>query len=129
MRRGIRRERQVLTIKSAGERSPFGAAIGAIVATLFALVALQATAQAGSGVSTTNCVGGWRSYTCATRWGPATDPYVRLVPPPSEEEMANAQARDRRWIARCHPALWRDRYGVARYHYTVPGCEFGVGED
>jgi hypothetical protein len=36
-------------------------------------------------------------------------------------------ALDRKWLARCRPILKYDHYGVARYHYSAPGCEFGVG--
>jgi hypothetical protein len=52
------------------------------------------------------------------------------VPEPLDEaEKARVMARDRRWRARCRPVVENDRFGVARYHYSAPGCEFGVGED
>jgi hypothetical protein len=38
-------------------------------------------------------------------------------------------ARDSKWIARCRPVLRPDKYGVRRYHYSAPGCEFGKTED
>lgn len=82
------------------------------------------------GFSSTNCIGTWRDYNCVSRWGPATDPYVRLVPQPlGEAEQARAIARDHRWLARCRPVIRHDIYGVARYLYAEPGCEFGVGAD
>lgn len=75
------------------------------------------------------CVGGWGSYNCVGWEGPAGDPYVRLVPPPEDEaEKERAMARDRRWMERCRPIIAQDRYGVPRYHYAAPGCEFGVIE-
>jgi hypothetical protein len=51
------------------------------------------------------------------------------VPPPEDEaEKERAMARDRRWMERCRPIIAQDRYGVPRYHYAAPGCEFGVIE-
>ncbi len=90
------------------------------------LVAQPAHAQE---MSIGGCIGSRLSINCVTRWGPATDPYIRLVPQPMEAaERARLRERDRRWAARCHPALRQDRYGVARYVYAMPGCEFGAGE-
>lgn len=75
------------------------------------------------------CIGGWRSYNCVTRWAPAGDPFIRSVPQPTDAaEGTRAKERDRRWVDRCRPYVKQDRYGVARYHYAMPGCEFGVGE-
>ena len=62
--------------------------------------------------------------------GPGGDPYVRTVPGPhSAEEQARYDARDRKWVEHCRPVIRQDRYGVARYHYAAPGCEFGVFGD
>lgn len=81
-------------------------------------------------LSDTSCVGSWKGFNCVTRSGPTGDPYVRLVPEPlGEAEKARLAVRDRKWLARCHPVIEHDRYGVARYRYSAPGCEFGVGED
>jgi len=75
------------------------------------------------------CVGGRGSFNCVTRWAPAGDPFVREVPQPVDEAArARARERERRWVDRCHPVIEPDRYGVPRYHYAMPGCEFGVGE-
>ncbi|MET0443263.1 MAG: hypothetical protein ABWY35_04815 [Pseudorhodoplanes sp.] len=41
------------------------------------------------------------------------------------EEVAEARERDRAWEARCRPILRQDAYGVSRYLYAAPGCEFG----
>jgi hypothetical protein len=58
--------------------------------------------------------------------GPMRDPYVREVPPPATAELRReAEERERRWVARCHPVIEPDKYGVDRYHYSAPGCEFG----
>jgi hypothetical protein len=42
---------------------------------------------------------------------------------------ADRAAREWKWMARCRPVLRQDKYGVARYHYSAPGCEFGKTED
>ena len=46
-----------------------------------------------------------------------------------EAEKTRMAERDHRWLARCRPLVQRDRYGVARYYYGAPGCEFGIGSD
>lgn len=48
---------------------------------------------------------------------------------PSAEEIAESRERERRWVARCRPALRQDAYGVNRYVYAAPGCEFGRDQD
>lgn len=94
------------------------------------IAAATPTAAQPQGLRTTGCVGSWRSFSCVTRWGRAGDPFVRLVPQPVDAaEQARAVERDRRWVSRCRPVITQDRYGVARYHYAMPGCEFGIGED
>jgi len=74
------------------------------------------------------CVGSRYSITCVSRWGGYSDPYIRLVQPETEAEKALAAERDRKWQARCRPAVFQDHYGVARYEYAASGCEFGVIE-
>jgi hypothetical protein len=75
------------------------------------------------------CVGSWGAGNCVTRKGPAGDPYVRLVPTPDDQaEKARTTERDHRWMDRCRPIIAQDRYGVPRYRYVAPGCEFGVIE-
>jgi hypothetical protein len=104
----------------------FGAAFAASVLTLFAGTA-SANAQQ---VKTTGCIGTFFSVNCVTRWAPAGDPYLRYVPPPADAAAAaRLQERERHWANRCRPVLAPDRYGVARYRYAAPGCEFGVGEN
>jgi hypothetical protein len=76
------------------------------------------------------CVSSWSSFNCVMRWGPAGDPYVRVVPRSLDAaEIARAKERQRRWVDRCRPTIAPDRYGVSRYRYAQPGCEFGVGEN
>lgn len=77
-----------------------------------------------------SCVGAPYGFYCATQWRTVGDPYIRHVPEATgEAEKARFEARDHRWVARCRPVIERDRYGVARYHYSAAGCEFGVGAD
>lgn len=117
----------MLTNRPAGKSSAcwslarLGAAIGLSAATL-------TSAYAGAGML--SCVGGARSLNCAAQWGPAGDPHVRAVPRGlGEAEKVQSAMRERRWLIHCHPVIERDAYGVARYYYAAPGCEYGVGAD
>lgn len=81
------------------------------------------------GMAQGGCVGGTGALNCVVRWGEAGDPYVRIVPPPANDvERTRSAERDRKWQQRCQPTIKQDRYGVARYRYSAPGCEFGVIE-
>ena len=63
--------------------------------------------------------------TCIWRDG-VGDPYIRQVPQPqTDEEKAASAERERQWVARCHPTIVPDKYGVGRYQYVAAGCEFG----
>jgi hypothetical protein len=86
------------------------------------------SAQA-QGVVIGGCVGGSHAVNCTAIWAPAGDPYIRHVPQPTDPaEQARARERIRHWADRCRPSIGHDRYGVSRYYYALPGCEFGVGE-
>jgi hypothetical protein len=95
---------------------------------LLALSMMSAPARSQTeGVVTWNCFGGRYSESCVTtfRKGPF-NPHVIAVPAPtSAEDRAAAEARDRRWAERCQPVIRQDRYGVPRYSYSAPGCEYG----
>ncbi len=81
------------------------------------------------GMAVGGCVGGQGSLNCVVRWGEAGDPYVRLVPQPTDQaEKDRAAQRDQKWQERCRPTVAQDYYGVPRYRYSAPGCEFGVIE-
>lgn len=105
------------------------ASIGAaFVLAVIASTARLHAAQAQE-IESGGCIGSWKSFNCVTRWAPEGNPFVRLVPPPADAtEDARTKERERRWVDRCRPVIMQDRYGVARYHYAMPGCEFGVGE-
>jgi hypothetical protein len=75
------------------------------------------------------CVGGRGAVNCVVKWGSAGDPYVIHLPEPMDQaEKARSAERDRKWQDRCRPNIVQDYYGVPRYHYSAPGCEFGVIE-
>jgi hypothetical protein len=96
---------------------------------------LAASAQAEQ-AHITNCVwtpspywGNGGANNCVERWGESADPYIRTVPQPATDaEKARATERDQKWLQRCRPIIAQDRYGVPRYHYAAPGCDFGVIE-
>jgi hypothetical protein len=108
-----------------------GCASGSVATVGVAIIlsVMTSTPTYAGGISDTNCIGTWQSFNCVTRWGQPGDPSVRLVPERGEEEKARMIAGHRRWLARCRPVVEYDRYGVARYHYSAPGCEFGIGID
>jgi hypothetical protein len=113
----------------------------ACAAALAAIALLHASsAQAGS-IYSTSCSGsygygygygygsGYGSGRCITIERGLVNPYVIDVPPPrTEKEIADAAERDRLWQARCKPVIRQDHYGVRRYHYAAPGCEYGKYE-
>jgi len=76
---------------------------------------------------TSNCFDTRNLESCVTVFrGGRLSPHVIAVPQPmSEQERAAAEARDRRWVQRCRPSIRQDRYGMPRYVYAAPGCEFG----
>jgi hypothetical protein len=98
----------------------------ALVLSGFTVLAICSAAHAeGSGIG--GCIGSWDTLNCVVRWGPIGDPYVRQVPgPASDTERGAATDRERRWEQHCRPQIALDRYGVPRYLYAAPGCEFGA---
>ncbi len=87
------------------------------------------TVYAG-GVVNLSCLGGGQSLNCVAQWATGGDPYLRAVPEPiGDAQKAQASARERKWLARCHPIVEHDSFGVSRYYYSAPGCEYGIGTD
>ena len=118
----------MLTNRPAKAFSAQRAAASVGAAIVLSLIAFT-SANAGTVVDL-SCVGPAKSFNCAAQWGTAGDPYIRQVPETlGEAEKARLATRDHKWLAHCRPVIERDRYGVARYHYVAPGCEFGVGTD
>lgn len=102
--------------------------VGAGFALSLTAAAMTSSARAQE-IEVDGCVGGWFSAGCTTIWAPAEDPFIRTVPQPEDPAgRARVARRDRRWADRCRPSIVQDRYGVARYTYAQPGCEFGVGD-
>jgi len=106
------------------------------MAAIVAACALSLTASAATmnsadaqEIEIGGCVASWGGANCLDYWGPPSDPFIRLAPQPTTPEaQALAKRLDRRWVARCRPSIRQDQYGVARYHYAMPGCDFGFGE-
>ena len=100
------------------------------LAALALLVLSMMSAPARSqpaGVSTYNCYGTRNMTSCVETYRKgAFNPHVISIPgPQSDEERKATEARDRRWAERCRPMVRQDRYGVPRYSYGSPGCEYG----
>jgi hypothetical protein len=117
----------VLTFRFAGAAvAPRSAwCLGAVVA-LSVLTSIPARADK---LFVGGCTAGRGSLNCVGRLTEPGDPYVREVPQPhSEADKARAGERDQKWLERCRPVIRQDRYGVGRYGYAAPGCEFGVFE-
>ncbi len=107
--------------------SRYAARIGAAASLSVVAVATICSVAYADGIAAGGCIGGRSSLNCIVRWGDARDPYIRTVPPAADEiERTRAAERDRKWEARCKPTIAQDRYGVPRYQYAAPGCEFGV---
>jgi hypothetical protein len=93
-----------------------------------ALPALSMTSAPArsEGVGTLSCYGSHRARSCvATFRRGRFHPHVIAVPAPLGDDLAAAEARDRRWVERCNPVIRQDRYGMPRYSYAAQGCEYG----
>ena len=108
-------------------RSP-KAALAAGISITALLPFLTAPAQAG-GRFTATCIGSPGVISCVGGVPGGFSQIVKLPPPRDEVEAAASAERDRLWLARCRPVSRIDPYGVRRFAYTAPGCEFGQYED
>jgi hypothetical protein len=117
----------VLTNRPAGRSVAWSLArVGAAIG----LSAITLASAYAAGVGGLSCVDGGGSLNCLAQWAFPGDPHIRTVPESlGEAEKAQAAVRDHRWLIHCHPIVHRDAYGVARYQYAAPGCEYGVGAD
>lgn len=103
--------------------------LAALALLALSMMSAPARSQPFEGSQTSNCYGRFfGTGSCVTTFrGGWRHPHVIAVPAPqSAEERAAADARDRRWAARCRPAARPDRYGMQRYLYAENGCEFGI---
>jgi len=92
---------------------------------------MMATPAQAEGVGSVSCSHGGSygggGFSCVRTYRKGRfDPHVIQVrAPQTDEETAAIQARDRRWVDRCRPVIQQDRYGMPRYNYAAPGCEYG----
>ena len=75
---------------------------------------------------TSSCVFAYGTANCVRqyRYGDPGNSGIKHYGDP-EVEAAEARERDKAWEARCRPILRQDAYGVNRYVYAAPGCEYG----
>jgi hypothetical protein len=105
------------------------AVVAAAIALSLIASATTMNSAAAQEIHTGGCIASWGAFSCADLWATPSDPFLRLAPQPTTPEaQAGAKSRDRRWVERCRPTIRQDRYGVARYTYAMPGCDFGFGE-
>jgi len=84
-----------------------------------------APAQA-DGIRTFNCVGGRGSVSCVSTWRRGiTDPHIIPSPGRAPSRRSRGAAARQTLEARCRPIVRQDQFGVERYVYVAPGCEFG----
>jgi len=63
------------------------------------------------------------------RYGDRGTNGIQSLREPDQQDVAEMRERERRWFARCRPLLRTDAYGVNRYVYAAPGCEYGQDRD
>ena len=105
-------------------------ALAGLAAVALPALATPAPAEASDRWSS-HCVRSRGLFSCVEQWGSGGSfAQVIAVPGPRDEREAAASAeRERLWLARCRPASRLDAYGVRRFWYAAPGCEFGKYED
>jgi hypothetical protein len=104
----------------------------------FALAALgwgaahePAAAQRATDMAVGSCVfsGGAAHCVRQYRHGDRGNNGIQSLREPDQQDVAEARDREARWVERCKPELRNDRYGVNRYVYAAPGCEYGRDRD
>ncbi len=75
---------------------------------------------------TSSCVFAYGAASCTRqyRYNDGGNNGIKHYAEPAEDA-AEARERDKVWEARCRPVLRQDYYGVNRYVYAAPGCEYG----
>jgi hypothetical protein len=91
------------------------------------IMAAPARSEPGEGTYTSNCYRTGRTESCVATFRRGNfHPNVINVPAPTNaDDIAAAEARDRRWVERCRPVIRQDHFGMPRYSYSAAGCEFG----
>ena len=95
--------------------------LAGLVTTLATTLAMPITPAAADATRSTSCVYGRGSHSCVTRWQ-HSEPRIQV---PTEQEIAEARAREQQWQAFCRPYIYQDDFGVRRYGYAERGCEYG----
>jgi hypothetical protein len=92
--------------------------------------ALSNVQPAAAGAASGICSRSGESVTCTAQWGSAGGGFPQIIYVPDQDrwDADTADQREKRWLARCRPVIRQDQYGVARYAYAAPGCEFGKSE-
>jgi hypothetical protein len=93
---------------------------------MLAFMSPSAHAQRWTDTVTSSCVFGFGTANCVRqyRYNDPGNSGIKHYGEPAEE-LAEARDRERAWEARCRPTLRQDMYGVSRYVYAAPGCEYG----
>lgn len=102
-----------------------GVALQAVMAT----AALADVTYSGGCISSGAFFAGSSNCVFQKHKGAGGYPRIHKVEEPRGEELEAAMERDRKWLARCNPVVRQDAYGVGRYYYAKPGCEFGKLDD
>lgn len=90
-----------------------------------------AAAQRVTDTAVDSCIFSGGAMHCASqyRYGNRGNTGIQSLKEPDQQDIADAREREARWVARCKPQLRNDRYGVNRYVYAAPGCEYGKDRD
>jgi hypothetical protein len=121
-----------LPLKATAFRNPLAPPRRDVVMASAALVLLAASlsvSPARAQTTSETCVMSYGMYSCVWQSGGGVPGVISLNAARTERDAAESAERDRLWAARCRPQARVDQYGVRRYHYAAPGCEFGRYED
>jgi hypothetical protein len=100
--------------------------LAALALLALSIMAAPARSEPRDRTHTFNCFGSANMRSCvATSRSGRFNPNVINVPAPKGDDLAAAEARDRRWEERCNPVIRQDQFGMPRYSYGAAGCEFG----
>lgn len=102
---------------------------GLAVQAMISTAALADVTYSGGCISSRGFSSGSTNCVFMEHKGTAGHSRIYKVEEPRGEELEAAMERDRKWIARCNPVVRQDAYGVGRYYYAKPGCEFGKLDD
>lgn len=99
---------------------------GSVLVLSWMAVFAPAQAQRFTDTVTGSCVFSYGTAHCVRqyRYNDPGNSGIKHYAEPAEEA-AEAREREKAWEARCRPTLRQDYYGVSRYVYAAPGCEYG----